>query len=48
LKVGKAEKLRYAEPVLAVGHPGFGDIALMNTVSTGVVANPASSHDGVD
>jgi S1-C subfamily serine protease len=48
LKIGEAEKLRYAEPVLAVGHPGIGDTALTNTVSTGVVANPASSHRGVE
>jgi S1-C subfamily serine protease len=48
LTVGEAEKLRYAETVLAVGHPGVGDTTLTNTVSTGVVANPASSHRGVD
>jgi S1-C subfamily serine protease len=48
LTIGDAEKLRYAETVLAVGHPGIGDTALTNTVSTGVVANPASSHGGVE
>jgi S1-C subfamily serine protease len=47
LTVGDAEKVRYAETVLAVGHPGFGDTTLNDTVSTGVVANPASSHRGV-
>jgi S1-C subfamily serine protease len=48
LRIGDAARLRYAETVLAVGHPGIGDAALTNTVSTGVVANPASSHRGVD
>jgi S1-C subfamily serine protease len=52
LKIGDAEKLRYAETVLAVGHPGVGDDsgevhALTNTVSTGVIANPASTQRGV-
>jgi S1-C subfamily serine protease len=48
LKIGKAEKLRYAETVLAVGHPGTDGTTFMNTVSTGVVANPISYHYGVE
>lgn len=50
LTIGDASKTRYAETVLAVGHPGVGGArrALRNTVSTGVVANPACSERGVD
>jgi serine protease Do len=53
LLVGDARRTRYAETVLAVGHPGVNDRsgqrrALSNTVSTGVVANPACKEGGVD
>lgn len=49
LKVGEASRTRYAETVLAVGHPGLGGgRALRNTVSTGVVANPACTERGID
>jgi S1-C subfamily serine protease len=53
LAVGEAWKTRYAETVLAVGHPGisdgFGEMhALRNTVSTGVVANPSCPERGID
>jgi len=49
LPVGDARRTRYAETVLAVGHPGIrGGRALRNTVSTGVVANPACVERGVD
>ena len=53
LTIGDARNLRYAETVLAVGHPGVDDDsgevrALRNTVSTGVVANPASTQRGVE
>jgi len=50
LSVGDSTRLRFAEAVLAVGHPGIpgGPGALNNTVSTGVVANPACSQRGVD
>jgi S1-C subfamily serine protease len=53
LTVGDAGKTRYAESVLAVGHPGvsngLGEVrALRNTVSTGIVANPTCSERGVD
>ena len=53
LDVGDARRLRYAETVLAVGNPGVdhpsGEVhALMNTVSTGVVANPACVQRGVE
>jgi len=53
LPVGDARKTRYAESVLAVGHPGvsdgFGNVrALRNTVSSGIVANPNCTERGVD
>lgn len=49
LKIGEASRTRYAETVLAVGHPGLGGgRALRNTVSTGVVANPACTERGIE
>jgi S1-C subfamily serine protease len=48
LTIGEPHMLRYAETVLAVGHPGVGDRALTNTVSTGVVANPNCPQRGVE
>ncbi len=53
LTVGDSAQVRYAETVLAVGHPGVPDgggemRALRNTVSSGIVANPAHSHRGID
>jgi S1-C subfamily serine protease len=51
LKVGDPRTLRFAETVLAVGHPGTGDSShalLNNTVSTGVVANPRCTERGIE
>ena len=49
LEVGEASRTRYAETVLAVGHPGTrSGRALRNTVSTGVVANPACTERGIE
>jgi serine protease Do len=53
LAIAPSGETRYAETVLAVGHPGVSDAsgkvrALANTVSTGVVANPACRARGID
>jgi len=50
LAIGAAENTRYAETVLAVGHPGIpgSGRALRNTVTTGVVANPSCIQHGVE
>jgi S1-C subfamily serine protease len=48
LAIGPAKRLRYAQTVMAVGHPGVGGRTLTNTVSTGIVANPACTHRGIE
>jgi S1-C subfamily serine protease len=44
LRLGVPSQLRAAETVIAVGHPS----SLRNTVSRGIVANPAQSVSGIE